>query len=205
MDPETMALTMYPATTSSQQLNREQWTQKIRTLAQCTLHPRKNEIRNNGHNTMDPATMNITTKDSPTVDHATIDLATMESANRTCKQRLRNNLIRNNGPGKKKLCNNKLRNNDLRKQWTLQQWNSSVLKKNTIMQWIPSHCIIFGNEKADGLAKKGTGILQTSTAEMPYYTAASMIHRIIYNSHYTTIQERNLDSTWKNKITSISD
>ena len=51
------------------------------------------------------------------------------------------------------------------------------------MQWIPSHCGILGNEKADGLAKKGTEILQTSTAEMPYYTAASMIHRLIYNNH----------------------
>ena len=69
----------------------------------------------------------------------------------------------------------------------------SVLKKNIIMQWIPSHCGILGNENAD-TAKKGTGILQTSTAEMPYYIAASMIHRIIYNNHYTTIQERNLDS-----------
>ena len=29
-----------------------------------------------------------------------------------------------------------------------------------IMQWIPSHCGILGNEKADGLAKKGTEILQ---------------------------------------------
>ena len=29
----------------------------------------------------------------------------------------------------------------------------SVLKKNIIMQWIPSHCGILGNEKADGLAK----------------------------------------------------
>ena len=55
------------------------------------------------------------------------------------------------------------------------------------------------------LQKKGTEILQTSMAEMPYYTAASMIHQIIYNNHYTTIQETNLDSTWKNKITPISD
>ncbi|GFT19661.1 uncharacterized protein LOC103524116 [Trichonephila clavipes] len=34
------------------------------------------------------------------------------------------------------------------------------IKGKIVFQWVPSHCCLWGNERADFLAKKGTGILQ---------------------------------------------
>jgi len=42
--------------------------------------------------------------------------------------------------------------------------------KQIALQWIPGHCQITGNEKADVLAKKGAKITQTYIRETPYHS-----------------------------------
>jgi ribonuclease HI len=49
-------------------------------------------------------------------------------------------------------------------------------------QWVPSHCGLWGNEMADMLAKKGTGILQTFCRQLPLRSAKLEIKRIFKQS-----------------------
>ena len=42
------------------------------------------------------------------------------------------------------------------------------LGKTIILQWIPAHCGIQGNEKADILAKKGSKIMQKEKQKLSY-------------------------------------
>ena len=54
----------------------------------------------------------------------------------------------------------------------------SVIKYNLLLQthfhfitqWIPGHCQIAGNERADALAKKGAKFTQTHITETSYYS-----------------------------------
>ena len=76
--------------------------------------------------------------------------------------------------------------------------------KNMILQWIPSHCGIPGNEMADTLAKKGT---DTSPyhSEVPYPRASTIIHRKIKETHQNVLQGIINSHTWKDQITSVPD
>lgn len=47
----------------------------------------------------------------------------------------------------------------------------------TVLQWIQPRCEIFGYEKADEPAKKGTYILQSSQPEIPLGSAARLIKK----------------------------
>ena len=81
----------------------------------------------------------------------------------------------------------------------------SQLQKKIVLQWIPSHCGITGNERADGLAKRGTEIMQTAMRKTSYYTAATIIHNAINNEHHKNITNRTQSSTWKDKLITVPD
>ena len=81
----------------------------------------------------------------------------------------------------------------------------SQLQKKIVLQWIPSHCGITGNERADELAKRGTEIMQTAMRKTPYYTAATIIRNAINNEHHKSITNRTQSSTWKDKLITVPD
>ncbi|GFV60396.1 uncharacterized protein LOC103524116 [Trichonephila clavipes] len=57
--------------------------------------------------------------------------------------------------------------------------NSWERKKGKIVfQWVPSHCGLWGNERADFLAKKGTVILQNFRRDLTLHSAKLEIKRI---------------------------
>jgi hypothetical protein len=53
-----------------------------------------------------------------------------------------------------------------------------IQQKQLQLQWIPSHCKIPGNEKADALAKLGSK-KKSSSSGVPYHSAKSWIKKKI--------------------------
>jgi hypothetical protein len=59
------------------------------------------------------------------------------------------------------------------------------INKIMVLEWIPGHCNITGNEKADASPKKATLITQTTHREMSSCTVKTTIQKI---SKMTNIQ-----------------
>ncbi|XP_015922042.1 uncharacterized protein [Parasteatoda tepidariorum] len=51
------------------------------------------------------------------------------------------------------------------------------LSKEIVLQWIPGHCGVAGNELVDHLAKQGASILQTSKKAVPLTSAKRLIKK----------------------------
>ncbi|GFX50944.1 uncharacterized protein LOC103521360 [Trichonephila clavipes] len=60
------------------------------------------------------------------------------------------------------------------------------IKGKIVFQWVPSHCGLWGNERADFLAKKGTGILQNFHRDLTLHSAKLEIKRIFRESFRLT-------------------
>ncbi|GFW53554.1 uncharacterized protein TNCV_4814601 [Trichonephila clavipes] len=61
---------------------------------------------------------------------------------------------------------------------------------------VPSHCGLWGNERADFLAKKGTGILQNFRRDLTLHSAKLEIKRIFRESFRLTASRVARDKTW---------
>lgn len=70
----------------------------------------------------------------------------------------------------------------------------TALKKHVVFQWIPAHCGLSGNDKADFLAKKGTKGVQKSIVKLPFYAAKRVI-----NSEFKKIVVKYYSEESKNK------
>ncbi|GFT61464.1 uncharacterized protein LOC103524116 [Trichonephila clavipes] len=60
------------------------------------------------------------------------------------------------------------------------------IKGKIVFQWVPSHCGVWGNERANFLAKKGTGILQNFRRDLTLHSAKLEIKRIFRESFRLT-------------------
>ncbi|GFX39478.1 uncharacterized protein LOC103524116 [Trichonephila clavipes] len=70
------------------------------------------------------------------------------------------------------------------------------IKGNIVFQWVPSHCGLWGNERADFLAKKGTGILQNFQRDLTLHSAKLEIKRIFRESFRLTASSVARDKPW---------
>ncbi|GFT77974.1 RNase H domain-containing protein [Trichonephila clavipes] len=70
------------------------------------------------------------------------------------------------------------------------------IKGNIVFQWVPSHCGLWGNERADFLAKKGTGILQNFRRDLTLHSAKLEIKRIFRESFRLTASRVARDKPW---------
>ena len=73
----------------------------------------------------------------------------------------------------------------------------SNLKKKITLQWIPAHCGIHGNEKADSLAKKGTEIIATQSRDTPFQSAKRLIKNQSNNLYKIWISKEAENKKWK--------
>ncbi|GFX24818.1 uncharacterized protein LOC103524116 [Trichonephila clavipes] len=70
------------------------------------------------------------------------------------------------------------------------------IKEKIVFQWVPSHCGLWGNETADFLAKKGTGILQNFRRDLTLHSAKLEIKRIFRESFRLTASRVARDKPW---------
>ncbi|VDO09771.1 unnamed protein product [Rodentolepis nana] len=77
--------------------------------------------------------------------------------------------------------------------------------KTVVLQRIPGHCGIKGNELADTLAKKGTTILQCMDRPMSFHTMKVLIKREFHTSRSNEIKARTKEKQWTVPITDIPD
>ncbi|GFW60506.1 uncharacterized protein LOC103524116 [Trichonephila clavipes] len=69
-------------------------------------------------------------------------------------------------------------------------------KRKDLFQWVSSHCGLWGNERADFLAKKGTGILQNFRRNLTLHSAKLEIKRIFRESFRLTASRVARDKPW---------
>ncbi|GFU09534.1 uncharacterized protein LOC103524116 [Trichonephila clavipes] len=70
------------------------------------------------------------------------------------------------------------------------------IKGKIVFQWVPSHCGLWGNEREDFLAKKGTGILQNFCRYLTLHSAKLEIKRIFRESFRLTASRVARDKPW---------
>ncbi|GFW22446.1 torsin-1B [Trichonephila clavipes] len=70
------------------------------------------------------------------------------------------------------------------------------IKGKIVFQWVPSHCGLWGNERADFLAKKGTGILPNFRRDLTLHSAKLEIKRIFRESFRLTASRVARDTPW---------
>ncbi|XP_035227202.1 uncharacterized protein LOC118199445 [Stegodyphus dumicola] len=73
------------------------------------------------------------------------------------------------------------------------------------LQWIPSHCGIPENEKADELAKRGCDIIQFSNGQIGYKYASSKINVIFKTKYLSQLKERTTGILWESDIHNLQD
>ncbi|GFS78425.1 uncharacterized protein LOC103524116 [Trichonephila clavipes] len=76
------------------------------------------------------------------------------------------------------------------------------IKGKIVFQWVPSHCGLWGNERADLLAKKGTGILQNFRGDLTLHSAKLEIKRIFRESFRLTASRVARDKPWSTLLIS---
>ncbi|GFV83254.1 glutathione reductase, mitochondrial [Trichonephila clavipes] len=74
--------------------------------------------------------------------------------------------------------------------------NCRELLGKIVFQWVPSHCGLWGNERADFLAKKERGILQNFRRNLTLHSAKLEIKRIFRESFRLTASRVARDKPW---------
>ncbi|GFV93707.1 hypothetical protein TNCV_366081 [Trichonephila clavipes] len=77
-----------------------------------------------------------------------------------------------------------------------------IATEKIVFQWVPSHCGLWGNERAYFLAKKGTGILQNFRRDLTLHSAKLEIKRIFRESFRLTASRVARDKPWSTLLTS---
>ena len=71
------------------------------------------------------------------------------------------------------------------------------LHKSLVLQWVPAHCGIVGNEMADQLAKKGCTLIQNLITDKPFISVKSNIQEQYRQKFIDRMKESAKDKSWE--------
>ncbi|GFT59367.1 hypothetical protein NPIL_527951 [Nephila pilipes] len=77
--------------------------------------------------------------------------------------------------------------------------------KTITLQWIPFHCSIPGNEKANGMAKKCCFVYQAPYNLSMYESASTMINQMLKITHMSSLKERTKEKPQRSGILKFQD
>ncbi|VDO13391.1 unnamed protein product [Rodentolepis nana] len=77
--------------------------------------------------------------------------------------------------------------------------------KTVVLQWIPGHCGIKGNEVADTRAKNWTTILQCMDQPTSFHIMMTLIRREFQTSRYNELKARTKEKQWTVALSDIPD
>lgn len=72
--------------------------------------------------------------------------------------------------------------------------------KTIVLQCIPSHCGIPGNDKADEFVKKGSSVNQASCNLINFKSVSSVVNKIFQITHASLLIERTKEKSGRNTI-----
>jgi ribonuclease HI len=75
--------------------------------------------------------------------------------------------------------------------------NLIVKKKHVVLQWIPGHCGVKGNEQADFLARKGSRLLQSRCSVISYHSIKLYIKQIMAKNFKLQLLDRLQTKRWR--------
>ncbi|XP_042898665.2 uncharacterized protein [Parasteatoda tepidariorum] len=70
--------------------------------------------------------------------------------------------------------------------------------RQVILQWIPGHCDIYGNEQADMLAKQGTKIIQQPNSNRSFHSTKIYIKNSMWKNWKVSLSSRISLKSWGN-------
>nr|XP_042898658.1 uncharacterized protein LOC122269461 [Parasteatoda tepidariorum] len=72
-----------------------------------------------------------------------------------------------------------------------------------LLQWVPAHCGVWGNEQADLLAKKGANLLQQPNTATSFWKIKLFLKNLCKTNSLQDLQTRTALKSWRNVSSSL--
>jgi len=93
----------------------------------------------------------------------------------------------------------------MKELWCVKIQQLKAKHKQIVLQWIPGHSQIAGNEYADTLAKNGTKITQTYIRETSYHSIKLHLKQVFRSAYRQELRTKLSQKPWMQELAKIPD